>query len=86
VEEQIMKKLFGVLSTGLLVAGLGMAGQTSAKTEAKQAGHDAKQAAKSTGKAAKHTGKAAAKGTKKGVNKAAGATAKGADKVKEKTQ
>jgi hypothetical protein len=80
-----MKKLFGIIAAGVLVAGISFADDT-AKGNAKKAGSDVKEAGKASGRAVKHTGKAVAKGTKHGVHKAAGATERGAEKVKDKTQ
>jgi hypothetical protein len=79
-----MKRLLGLVITGILTVGIALA-QDGAKDNAKRAGHDVKDAGKDTGRAAKHTGKAVVKGTEKGVNKAAGATENGARKVKKKT-
>ena len=81
-----MKKLLGLLTMGVVAAGLTAWAQDTAKDDLKKAGSDVKEAGRATGHAAKHTGKAVAKGTKKGVHKAASATERGADRVKEKTQ
>jgi len=74
-----MNKFFGLMSAGLLLAGLSFADDSTAKQDIKQAGGDVKTAAKKTGAATKHTAKAVAKDTKKGVNKTA---AKVEDKTK----
>ena len=74
-----MNKFFGLMSAGLLLAGLSFADDSTAKQNIKEAGSDVKSAAKKTGTATKQTAKAAAKGTKKGVNKTA---AKVEDKTK----
>jgi hypothetical protein len=74
-----MNKFFGLITAGLLLAGLSFADDTTAKQDVKQAGSDVKTAAKKTGSATKKTAKAAAKDTKKGVNKTA---AKVEDKTK----
>lgn len=66
-----MKKFFGVMGAGLLMAGLTFADDTTAKQEMKQAGSDVKTVGKKTGSATKHAAKGVAKGTKKGVNKTA---------------
>jgi hypothetical protein len=81
-----MKRLFGLLLSGALIAGFGGAALAQSnqngggvKQDIKDVGNDTKKAAKVTGKAVKNT-------TKKVVNKAAKATSKGAEKVQEKTK
>jgi hypothetical protein len=64
------------LAIGFGIAPLGA--QTTAKQDAKDAGHSAKTAAKKTGSAVK-------KSTKKVVHKGASTTQKGAKKVEKKT-
>lgn len=82
-----MKRLFGLLISGALIAGSGGAAlaqqsnqqDNSVKKSAKAVGNDTKKAAKATGKTVKKT-------TKKVVNKSAKATSKGANKVQDKTK
>jgi len=74
-----MNKFFGLMSAGVLLAGLSFADDSTAKQDIKQAGGDVKTAAKKTGTATKKTAKVVAKDTKKGVNKTA---AKVEDKTK----
>lgn len=81
-----MKKTIGILAAGVLLSGLTVFAQDTAKDDMKKAGSDTKQAAKASGRAVKNAGKGVAKGAKKGVHKAASATENGADKLKQKTQ
>jgi hypothetical protein len=70
-----MKKLVlcaAMLSLGL--AGAGLAQDTTAKQDAKQAGRDTKSAAKHTGRATKKTARRGYHGAKHTVNKGAAKT------------
>jgi hypothetical protein len=79
-----MKRLIGLIVSGVLIAGSGAAfGQQSKSETVKQATKDA---AHDTKRAAKATGRAIKQGTKKGVHKGAEVTRKGAGKVEQKTE
>ena len=79
-----MKRLFGLLISGALIAGSG--GTALAQQSNSRVKQDFKDVGKNTRKAAKATGKTIWKTTKKVVNMGAKATSKGADKVQEKTK
>jgi hypothetical protein len=79
-----MKRLFGLLISGALIAGSG--GAALAQQSNSGVKQDFKDVGKDTKKAAKATGKTIWKTTKKVVNMGAKATSKGADKVQEKTK
>ncbi|HEY6464641.1 MAG TPA: hypothetical protein VIY69_01540 [Candidatus Acidoferrales bacterium] len=59
--------------------------QNTPKQDAKNAGHETKNAAKDTGNAVKGTAQKGGHAVKKGTNKAASKTQEGAQKVKNKT-
>jgi len=77
-----MRKIKTIVFALVLFVVLAMSGLSfsqSATDEAKEAGHDTKQAAK-------HTGRAVKKGTKKAAHATAKETRKGAEKVENKTE
>jgi hypothetical protein len=71
--------LFGTVATFTATASPQQQDDTTAKQDAKDAGHDTKNAAKKAGSATK-------KGTKKAAHKTAQKTDEGAQKVEDKTK